>query len=127
MPTGFDVETGSNLSKKLLSLAPVLLKYLATEREQRARGPENPLLSPEIETHFLTYNQKLIGSEIRAMVNYLRRNKSPIGSNAGGYFLAVSRQELDFTVNHLQERISAINSAVQGLIHSFDDKDQMLL
>jgi len=127
MPTGFNVETGSKLSPKLLSYAPILLKFLKTEREQRGRGPGNSLLSIEIESHLSTFGRDVKGSDVRAMVNYLRRNKYPVGSNADGYFLAINRQELDFTIQHMQERISSIRAALNGLEGSFDDQEEVLL
>lgn len=127
MPTGFDVETGCNLSPKLDALANPFLEFLKAERSEHQRGPGNPISATGIIAW--AYDIRLVkikDSDVRAIVNFLRRNRQPIGSNKDGYFYALNVIELQFTLQHLGERVSAIRGAYEGLSHSFDHRDQLL-
>lgn len=130
MPRGFEkIETGSHLSEKLTSLVLTLKDYLIRQREHNKRGPFQPVGAQEIIRYFKSVHMKDIkDSDVRAMVNYLRRDHCPIGSNAKGYFWAKYPQELEETKGQLKDRIIAINKALEGLERAFEDKtgQQML-
>lgn len=116
MPTGFDVETGSNLSPRLAMIVNKVAEYLKSRRDQGAITPEHPTpataMAEWIHRHLIV---KVNDTDIRAMVNYLRRNKKPVASVAGGYFWAVNHRELEPTMKHMAERINGIQAAYEGL------------
>jgi hypothetical protein len=109
MPTGFYVETGSDLSLKLQGLVGWLEEYLKSKNGRPVTGEEICHARADI---------RLSGPDIRAMVNYLRRQSKPIGSEANGYFWATEPGQLDATILHLRERLSAIQAALHGLENS---------
>ena len=61
------------------------------------------------------------------MVNFLRRNRKPIGSGSTGYFWAVNRAELGRSKRQLEDRINALRAAVDGLDRAFDAGDESLI
>lgn len=59
-----------------------------------------PMTSSEIEVKL-----HLSGVQVRAIVSYLRVvHKQPIGSDQRGYFWCTSREQLDTTIKHMEER-----------------------
>ncbi len=122
MPQGFNVETGFDLSKRLLSLVTSLRKILENARRDAARGPGNPMSAGELCDRIGVSAD----ADIRAMVNFLRRNKYPIGSNASGYFWAINHMELEFTRQHLRERIRGIQSALDGIVNAEFEAQELL-
>lgn len=130
MPIGFNVETGSSLSNRLLRIVPVVLTKLKNGREAKTITPERPISAQALCAWINDIRgEKIESSHIRAIINYLRRNKESIASEAEGYFYAVEHSELNLTLQHLKQRAAAINSAINGLEHSFDNEDgqQVLL
>ena len=69
------------------------------------------------------------GTELRQLVNQLRRAGIPIASNSSGYFYAATEQEVRATIGHLTRRISGIAAAIHGLNRSLEqfDTDQTRL
>ena len=69
------------------------------------------------------------GTELRQLVNQLRRAGIPIASNSSGYFYAATEQEVRATIGHLTRRISGIAAAIHGLNSSLEqfDTDQTRL
>ncbi|RTL20746.1 MAG: hypothetical protein EKK55_17325 [Rhodocyclaceae bacterium] len=125
MPTGFDVETGSNLSQKLAEIAPRLAEYLKRCRIAGKVTPDSPVTAADLCDVINSREDagaKVQGPDIRAMVNYLRRSKAPIGSGANGYFWATDIKELGPTIVHMMERRDAIQSAITGLESSFEPR-----
>lgn len=76
-------------------------------------GKEHKITSRELEqiTH-------LKGSQIRAEVNRLRTEGEPIASDANGYYIATSDEELTATIRNLQSRRNAMNRAIEGLMEA---------
>ena len=74
-------------------------------------GQENRITSKELGriTH-------LTGSQIRAEVNRLRTEGAPIASDANGYYIATTQEELTATIRNLRSRSKAMNRAVEGLM-----------
>ena len=66
----------------------------------------------------------LSGSEVRAMVNTLRRKEHPIGSNTHGYYYANNERELRETIQHLTERRNSISAVITGLELAFKTDNQ---
>jgi hypothetical protein len=124
MPTGFNVPSGSSLSAKLIPVAHRLAEYLRKSRQFDQITPDNPKTAAELVEIGADAGLKLEGPTIRAMVNYLRINRHPVGSNGNGYFWAIKREELNPTLIHMMERISAIQHAVTGLEQSFPPDGQ---
>lgn len=60
----------------------------------------------------------LKGSEIRAEVNRLRAAGAPIASDANGYYIATTQEELTGTIRNLQSRRNAMKRAIDGLIEA---------
>lgn len=54
-------------------------------------------------------------SELRKIVNSLRSKSEPICSSHSGYYYANTKTEIRETVQHLKNRVSGINNAVEGL------------
>ena len=112
MPTGFNVESGAFLSQKLTHVAGWLKNYLKTRRRITAKASTGKEICREY------YKQKggdIQGPDVRAMVNYLRRQANPIGSESDGYFWASKNYELDDTIQHLTARVGGITSALHGI------------
>lgn len=63
------------------------------------------------------------GTELRSLVNRLRRDGVPIASNASGYFYAANEQEVRATIGHLTRRISGIAAAIRGLNRALEEVD----
>jgi len=75
-----------------------------------AHTGEERIKSPEIEKRL-----ELCGSEVRAIVSYLRCQSFPIGSDTNGYFLATKPEEIEQTIEQLEGRAKKIMVCVNGL------------
>jgi hypothetical protein len=127
MPVGFNVESGADLSDKLKHLAPRVLYKLQEGRKAKTITPENPISGQSMCEYLKDTSAYAIQtSDIRAIVNHLRREKNPIGSNIDGYFFALGISELDLTLTHLKQRAAAIYSAIHGLKNSFENENGQL-
>lgn len=115
MPTGFDIETGSDLSEKLVGIVLEFKDDLKNARHIQQITPENPISSFQLCAMYAERGHKIESPDIRAMVNYLRRNGCPIGSNSYGYFWALAWDELATTREHLGQRRDAISAVLEGL------------
>ena len=73
-------------------------------------GREHRITSRELER--IT---DLKGSEIRREVNRLRTAGEPIASDANGYYIATTPEELIATIINLQSRRNAMERAIEGL------------
>lgn len=114
MPAGFDVETGTALSAKLQGFVDKLGDWLKARRD-RDDVPREIGAAGIIEYARQFHHVDLKDSDVRAMVNHLRRSRKPIASSAAGYFWAVNHQELRPTLEHMYQRISAMAQAADGL------------
>lgn len=74
-------------------------------------GQGNHITSRELES--IT---NLKGTEIRAEVNRLRTAGTPIASDANGYYIATTDEELTATIRNLQSRSNAMRRAIEGLM-----------
>jgi len=72
--------------------------------------PEEPAVSARFEKYF-----KLTGSEIRGLIQYLRRTGHPVGANSGGYFWAATRAELAQTIESMEGRAISIQRTADAL------------
>lgn len=127
MPTGFDVPSGSTLSEKLIPVAHRLADYLKRCRDSGSITPDKPKTSTDLIRAMAAAGFHIEGPAVRAMVNYLRIHKNPIGSTANGYFWANTPAELNSTIMHMMERIGAIQAAVTGLERSIPSGGQLEL
>ena len=99
--------------------------------------PDNPIKASKVsamtawdgkwdptEKKMVGFRKGLTGREVRAMTNYLRREWNyPIGSGAAGYYWCQDKEELETTLNHLKDRITALNQAVDGIANANMDLD----
>ena len=74
-------------------------------------GQGNHITSKELES--IT---NLKGTEIRREVNRLRTAGVPIASDANGYYIATTEEELTATIRNLQSRRNAMERAIEGLM-----------
>ena len=76
-------------------------------------GAENFITSTEIEKA-LSINDRTV----RNIINRLRSEGQPIGSNTDGYFYAQNAAEIDQTISNLLGRIKKVITATDGLVTS---------
>ena len=76
-------------------------------------GQDNRITSRQLER---TTNLK--GTQIRAEVNRLRTAGAPIASDANGYYIAATPEELTSTIRNLQSRRNAMERAIEGLMEA---------
>lgn len=55
------------------------------------------------------------GTDLRKLVNRLRRKGVPIGSDRSGYFYAVNAGEVYSTIRQLRRMADGIEAAIRGL------------
>ena len=92
-----------------------LCEYLKEYR----RGQESAASSRELEAAF-----QVKGVELRRAVNRLRCSGYPICSSATGYFYAARPSEISATIAQLTGRISKIAAAKNGLLKSYQEKEE---
>lgn len=110
------IRSGSTLDPKYIQYA----KHIAERLKLRANT--NSLLSyrtvdsKRIIEHFKAQLKvNVSGSDIRAMVNYLRREGYPICASNDGYFWSNDINELSESVDALTDRITSMTAARDGL------------
>lgn len=59
------------------------------------------------------------GTDVRAIVQHLRLQGVPVGSNGKGYYMARSKDEIETTVNHLRQRARVEYRTALALEESF--------
>lgn len=64
----------------------------------------------------------LAGTEVRAMVNFLRGEGYPIGSRGSGYYWARTKEDVQVTLDHLDGRLFSIQRARDGMASTDLDK-----
>lgn len=97
---------------------------LAVHLERYHLGAQSAATSRELERAF-----SIKGKKLRQLVNSLRREGIPIGSNGNGYFYAATEPEVRATIGHMRRRIGGIAAAIRGLERSldrFDDRQTRL-
>lgn len=109
IPTGFD------LAPRLIMEASKVEGHLAQGLAFGTITAEKPIASDPL----CLAAGGLAGSELRAIVNYLRRRRVPIASNGHGYFMARDWRELVDTMAQLKSRISGVQAALTGLENAF--------
>lgn len=85
--------------EKLLSY----LKSTCTGRAQRVSGAE------------LERVLGISGTDLRKLVNRLRRKGIPIGSDRSGYFYAATAGEVYSTIRQLRRMTDGLEAAIRGL------------
>lgn len=61
------------------------------------------------------------GTDLRKLVNRLRRKGVPIGSGKDGYFYARTAGEVYSTIRQLQVMVSGLEAAIRGLERALED------
>ena len=119
MPRGFEnISSGSNLPARLLKIADRLRLDLKTarEREDNRICESNPLDNTAIRAAYLkAFKWDLSSPDIRAIVNFLRRQGTPIGSGSKGYWYCLAEDEWKTTDEHLTDRINGELAARTGV------------
>ena len=88
-----------------------LLNYLkgaCTGRKYRASGAE------------LEAALGISGTDLRKLVNQLRRKTHPIASDRSGYFYATTAGEVYDTIRQLKRMAAGLEAAINGLERSMD-------
>ncbi len=63
---------------------------------------------------------KLSGTDLRKLVNRLRRKGVPIASDRQGYFYAATAGEVYTTIRHLRQMVTGLEKAISGLEESLN-------
>ena len=88
-----------------------LLEYL----KGACSGRQYTVRSAELE-HVLN----LSGTELRKLVNRMRRRGIPIASSRDGYFYARTAGEVYSTIRQLSGMVNGLNAAIAGLEKALD-------
>ena len=83
------------------------------------RGQESAASSKELEVVF-----RVKGVELRRAINRLRCDGQPICSDGNGYFYAARPSEISATIAQLTGRIAKIAAAKNGLLKSYQRKEE---
>ena len=105
MLTGYDPSHTPDISERLEKYVEQVLGMI-----QRRRGKNDAAKSATIEN-----TTGLKGSEVRAVVHFLRTMEFEIASGGSGYWFAQSATDLDDTIAHLIERRNSIQYVLDGL------------
>ena len=65
----------------------------------------------------------LSGTDLRKIVNRLRRKGVPIASDRSGYFYARTAGEVYITIRQLRGMVNGLEAAIHGLEHALDGFD----
>ena len=84
------------------------LKGACSGRSYRVSGAE------------LELAMELSGTDLRKIVNRLRRKGKPIASDRSGYFYAQTAGEIYTTIRQLRKMAAGLDAAIQGLEASLD-------
>jgi len=121
-----DVPSGANLPKKLAAFVWAFRDHLRSSRAKGTSSPLNPITASKM---IAAYKEKriieLTDAEVRAMVNFLRRNGEPIASGKNGYFYAESDYELEATKKYIRDKIKGERSALEGLDLAFKKQTEV--
>ena len=60
------------------------------------------------------------GTDLRKLVNRMRRKGVPIGSDRCGYFYATNASEVYDTIRQLKQMVSGLEAAISGLERSME-------
>ena len=77
------------------------------------QGEDNRITSRDLEAV-----TNLKGTAIRKEVNRLRTAGEPIASDANGYYIATTPEEITATIRNLESRRNAMNRAIEGLMEA---------
>jgi len=89
-----------------------LLNCLKRRHCGQAKAAKNPVLEARFD---------ISGRVLREIVNKLRCEGQPICSDENGYYYASSETELSATIQQLNNRISNIAKAKNGLVRAMED------
>jgi hypothetical protein len=119
------IDSGGDLRAELQPAAHMLGNILELARQDGTITPDKPANADRVKDLLLKNGYEVKSDvEIRALVNFLRRIKRPIGSNGKGYFWALNGRELTDTLEQLDSRIKGILAARNGLATAFDAEGQ---
>jgi len=126
MPTGFeDYEGFTKRARKWIRWLiiefyahhpikfPITAKQIGIETTRHDRHPSG-MVKYDKDGEAIVL-KGLAGTEVRAIVHFLRQNRYPIASGSKGYSVAQNEAELKSTIQHLKERRKAIDSDIEGL------------
>ncbi len=65
------------------------------------------------------------GTDLRKLVNRLRRRGVPIGSDRQGYFYAATAGEVYTTIRQLRQMVSGLEKAIAGLEDALENFGEM--
>jgi len=115
MPGGFNTTSGSRLPERLIPVKAKLLSDLKSARERKTVTQKNPISAQTICDRYLKiYGYSITDIDIRAIVNSLRNDLHPIGSNSKGYWYVKGAGEWVEVIAHLVDRRNAIDKVIRS-------------
>jgi len=113
MITGFEEET-QPLTDKELQYAEFIGKIFTTNKHFKTNKVSANKLCDFLKRRFKL--KAFTEARLRKCINHLRRNEiAPIASDNRGYWQAQSEQEVNNCIKSLEERIGAMQVAIDGL------------
>lgn len=110
MIEGFEKET-SPLNDEEKKLIPILIKGLANKDSK-----DKAMIGKEICRIITLKYSKLTEPRLRKITNFLRSEKIlPVIATSNGYYVSYDKKEIKKQINSLEQRIEAMQTAVNGL------------
>ena len=90
-------------------------KQLTTYLKGAFKGRQHPVKSVELERSL-----NMSGTDLRKLINKLRRKAVPICSSRDGYFYAKTAGDIVRTIRKLEIMIQGLQAAINGLTAALD-------
>ena len=113
---GYTKRAGAKIQWFLLEIYKHDIDHPITARSIKTMTTRRSLIDDKL------YDPGLAGTEVRAMVNFLRGEGYPIGSRGLGYYWCRSQEDVQVTLDHLDGRLFAIQRARDGMAQTDLDK-----
>jgi len=111
----WNAPSGNELSKRLRRIALKFLRFFILTRENGNVTPKKAICGSKLAEMF-----GIREVEVWMLISYWREQRVPIASGKRGYFLAVSRAELESTVRQLTDRRNWLAAVIGGLRYAMD-------
>ena len=120
---GYTKRAGAKIQWFLLELYKHDIDHPITARSIKTMTRETKMdWEAEPKPKEILISAGLAGTEVRAMVNFLRGEGYPIGSRGSGYYWCRSQEDVQVTLDHLDGRLFSIQRARDGMAQTDLDK-----
>lgn len=119
------------LSDRLLSYAPLIVKYFRSHREDGTCYPGHGLTAKVLSGGFFwsITGENLSDRDIRRIIQYARLNVPEGNRIAGtpdeGYFFCLNADEMRGTVAHLISEVATRNETIRKLKEAFTEQPEL--